>query len=215
MPIAFFDMDKTLLSRSSGTLYVQYLWRQRLITARELLSVMAVSAQYAFNTLDFPKAMARLSTAVKGGDAAETRRMCNRWVEEDVLRYIAPAALARLRQHERAGDYVLILSASTQFAVEPVARHLRVPYRCTELEIANGKLTGGVVGEPCYGAGKLHWATRIAAERGEALAHCTFYTDSFSDRALLDAVGTPVAVNPDLALRRYAEHRGWRIVRFY
>jgi putative phosphoserine phosphatase/1-acylglycerol-3-phosphate O-acyltransferase len=215
MAIAFFDMDRTLLSRSSGALYVQYLWRRRMISVRELIGVMVVSAQYALNTLDFTKAMAKLSTAVRGGDAAEIKRMCDQWVEEDVLGYIAPAALTRLREHERAGDYVLILSASTQFAVEPVARYLKVPYRCTELEIENGKFTGRLVGEPCFGAGKLHWATRIAAERGATLKECTFYTDSYSDRALLDAVGKPMATNPDFLLRRYARQKGWPIVRFY
>jgi HAD superfamily hydrolase (TIGR01490 family) len=176
---------------------------------------MLVSAQYSLNVLNFPKAMARLSTAIKGGDAAATKRMCDRWVEEDVLQYIAPQALRRLREHERAGDAVFILSASTQFAVEPVARHLNVPFRCTELEIVGGKFTGAIVGESCFGEGKCYWGKRIAAERSVPLSQCAFYTDSYSDRALLEAVGTPVAVNPDFMLRRLASERGWRIERFF
>jgi HAD superfamily hydrolase (TIGR01490 family) len=215
MAIAFFDMDRTLLSRSSGALYVRYLWRRRMITVRELAGVMLVSAQYSLNVLNFPKAMARLSTAIKGGDAAATKRICDRWVEEDVLQYLAPQALRRLRDHERAGDAVFILSASTQFAVEPVARHLNVPFRCTELEIVGGKFTGGIVGESCFGEGKCYWGKRIAAERGVPMSQCAFYTDSYSDRALLEAVGTPVAVNPDFMLRRLASERGWRIERFF
>jgi len=215
MPIAFFDMDKTLLSRSSGTLYINYLWKRRMISAREFARVMLVAAQYRLNVLNFPSAMARLSTAIKGGDAAATKRLCDQWVVDDVLRYIAPRALERLRKHETQGDYVLLLSASTQFAVEPVARHLSIPYRCTEVEITGGKFTGNIVGEPCYGDGKRYWGERIAKERDVPIADCTFYSDSFSDRALLDVVGRPVAVNPDRQLRRYALHKSWPIEAFY
>ncbi|RMG62176.1 MAG: HAD family hydrolase [Chloroflexi bacterium] len=215
MGIVFFDMDKTLLDASSGALYVKYLWRRNMISTRELIGVMMISMQYSLNLLNFPRAMARLSQRIRGGDAAATKQLCDRWVEEDVLPHIAPKALARLRAHEQQGDCVVLLSASTQFAVEPVARHLRIPYRCTELEIVNGRFTGGIVGEPCYGEGKRIWGERIAAERGASLSQCTFYTDSYSDRALLDVVGHPVVVNPDRMLRRYARERSWPIEYFY
>jgi putative phosphoserine phosphatase/1-acylglycerol-3-phosphate O-acyltransferase len=213
--IAFFDMDKTLLSKSSGTLYVKYLWQRRMISAREAASVMIVAAQYRLNILNFPKAMARLSTYIKDGDASATKQLCDQWVEDDVLQYIAPKALTRLRQHEADGDYVLLLSASTQFAVEPVARHLNIPYRCTEVEVVDGRFTGGIVGESCYAEGKAYWGERIAREQDVDLRDCTFYSDSFSDRALMDIVGHPIAVNPDRQLRAYALAKGWPIEIFY
>jgi HAD superfamily hydrolase (TIGR01490 family) len=215
MALAFFDMDKTLLSKSSGTLYIKYLAKRRMITPAQFAGVMLVSAQYSLNLLNFPKALARLSRHVKGGDAAATRQLCDQWVQEDVLRFVAPRALARLREHEQRGDTVLLLSASTQFAVEPVARHLNVPYRCTELEVADGIFTGNIVGESCYGDGKRVWGERIAGERGVPLADVTFYTDSFSDHTLLDVVGHPVVINPDRKLRRHAQAKGWPIESFY
>ena len=215
MGLALFDMDKTLLSESSGTLYIKYLAKRRMITLGEFAGVMLVSAQYSLNVLNFPKALARLSKYVKGGDAAATRQICDQWVEEDVLQYIAPNALARLREHEQRGDMAMLLSASTQFAVEPVARHLNIPYRCTELEVINGKFTGDIVGDSCYGDGKRVWGERIAVERGVLLADVTFYTDSFSDHTLLDVVGHPIAVNPDRKLRRHAQAKGWPIESFY
>lgn len=215
MGLAFFDMDKTLLSKSSGTLYLKYLSKRGMVTPGQFAGVMLVSVQYSLNMLNFPKALARLSKYVKDGDAVATKKLCDQWVEEDVLQYIAPKALARLREHERCGDTVLLLSASTQFAVEPVARHLNIPYRCTELEVVNGKFTGSIVGDSCYGDGKRIWGERIAAERGVPLADVTFYTDSFSDHTLMDVVGHPVAINPDRQLRKHAEARGWPIELFY
>ncbi len=208
-------MDKTLLSASSGWLYTRFLWRRRLISASEMLGVILISAQYTFNLLNFPHAMARLGRRVRGGDAEATRRLCEQCVAEDILPTLAPRAVQRLREHQAAGDHVVLLSASTQFIVAPVARHLNIDYRCTELEVRNGKLTGALADEPCYGAGKLHWARRIAEPMGVALRDCAFYTDSYSDLPLLEAVGTPVAVNPDSKLRRHARQRGWRIEQFY
>jgi phosphoserine phosphatase len=67
----------------------------------------------------------------------------------------------------------------------------------------------------CYGPGKVVWAERFAAEYDVDLAASTFYTDSISDLPLLERVGQPVAVNPDLRLRRLARRRGWPAERFY
>jgi HAD superfamily hydrolase (TIGR01490 family) len=215
MGIAFFDMDKTLLSKSSGVLYVKYLWGKRMITLREMMATFYVSAQYSLNVMDFPKAMARLSRSIKGGDAAATKALCDRFVLDTVLSYLAAPGVERLRAHQAAGDAVYLLSASTQFVVQPVADYLGVPCRCTELEIVNGMFTGAIVGVDCYGEGKRVWGERLAAAHRVPLAEAAFYTDSYSDRPLMDVVGHPVAVNPDRKLARYAAARGWPIERFY
>ncbi len=215
MPLIFFDMDKTLLTKSSGALYVRYLFRKGKITPGELLRTMIVSAQYSLNVLDFPKAMARLGRTVRGGDAAATRALCDQWVREELLRHIAPKALARLREHQARGDQVWLLSASTQLAVQPVADYVGVPCRFTELEIKDGRFTGAIVDVDCFGEGKRMWGERIAAQLGVPMTACTLYTDSYSDRPLLDVVGTPVPVNPDRKLARYAAVRGWRVEYFY
>jgi phosphoserine phosphatase len=108
-----------------------------------------------------------------------------------------------------------LISASTQFAVQPVADHLHVDFLCTQLLDRDDELTGEVVDPPCYGGGKVVWAQRYAAEHGADLRDAYLYTDSYSDRPLLDAVGHPVAVNPDGRLKRLARKRGWPIEMFY
>jgi HAD superfamily hydrolase (TIGR01490 family) len=215
MGIAFFDMDKTLLSKSSGLLYVRYLWQRRLINMSEMMSVLVISTQYSLNFLNFPKAMARMSRSIKGGDAAATKALCDMWFKESLIHYIAPHAVERLREHEQRGDVPILLSASTQFAVEPVARYLHIPYRCTELEIRDNRFTGNVVDMHCYGEGKRYWGERLAQERGVPLSKCTFYSDSYSDRSLMEIVGHPVAINPDRKLAALAQLKGWQIEQFY
>jgi HAD superfamily hydrolase (TIGR01490 family) len=215
MKLVFFDMDKTLLSKSSGNLLIRYLVRNRMVTLSELISMTRVTIDYSLNILDFPKAMARLSKSIRGGSAAHMKRVCDQWAVTDVFRYIAPKALSRLREHQARGDMVYLLSASTQFAVRPVADHIGVPYRCTELEIVDGIFTGAICDVDCFGEGKRVWGERLAAQHGVALAECTLYTDSYSDRPLLNVVGNPVPVNPDRSLRRYAAQRGWVTEYFY
>ncbi len=216
MSLAFFDMDYTLLSKSTSTLYVKYLLRHRMISLRELLDVSLVSVQYKLNVLDFPKATALLSRSVRGGNAEATRHLGEKFVKEDVLQYIASKALTRLREHQAKGDYVLLLSASTQFVVQPVANHLGIPSRFTELEIGkDGQFTGGIVGPAAYAEGKRYWGERIAQEQGVPLGECWFYTDSYSDHPLMDIVGHPIAINPDRKLKAYAQEKGWPVEYFY
>ncbi|MCL4507065.1 MAG: HAD family phosphatase [Chloroflexi bacterium] len=215
MSIAFFDMDKTLLTKSSGLLYVKYLLGRRLIKLDEVVNVLVISTQYSLNFLNFPRAIARMSRRIKGGDATATKRLTDQWFEDSLIHYIAPKAVERVREHEKRGDQPLLLSASSQFAVEPVARYLNIPYCCTELEIVNNRFTGKVVGMHCYAEGKKYWGERIARERGADIQDCTFYSDSYSDHWLMDVVGRPVAVNPDRKLAALARAKGWPIEYFY
>jgi putative phosphoserine phosphatase / 1-acylglycerol-3-phosphate O-acyltransferase len=215
LAIAFFDMDKTLLSKSSGVLYVRYLLGQRKINPAEIVSVFVISTQYSLNLLNYPKAIARMSRIIRGGNASATKALCDQWFQESLIRYIAPKAVDRLRQHEQRGDLVYLLSASTQFAVGPVARYLNIPYGCTELEIANNRFTGNVVGMHCYAEGKRYWGEQIAQRHNLSLHDCTFYSDSISDRALMEVVGHPVAINPDSKLADLARSKSWPIEAFY
>jgi phosphoserine phosphatase len=67
MGVAFFDMDKTLLDASSGILFVKYLWKNRAVSWRDD-PVFITSAEYTLNRMDFPKAMARMSSSDRGGN---------------------------------------------------------------------------------------------------------------------------------------------------
>ncbi len=75
-----------------------------------------------------------------------------------------------------------------------------------------GRYTGHLTGEFCYGAGKVIEIEKLAAERGYDLSRCAAYSDSISDLPMMERVGAAVAVNPDGELRELARERGWRIV---
>ena len=85
-------------------------------------------------------------------------------------------------------------------------------FLCTRFAVRDGVFTGEVDGTLCYGPGKLVQATEYTRARGVQLEDCSFYTDSYSDLPVLEAVGTPIAAHPDPRLLRHAKKSDWSIV---
>jgi HAD superfamily hydrolase (TIGR01490 family) len=213
--IAFFDMDYTTLDDSSGLLYVKYLRRQKRIGRQVLLRIAWWTLLYKVSAIDVNSAVPKLLSYAEHQSAARLMAESYVWFDETLKDHIAPRAVDKIEFHRRQGHRVVLISASTQFAVQPVAEYLRLDFLCTLLIDRDDELTGQVVDPPCYGAGKVVWAQRYAGEHGARLSEAYLYTDSHSDRPLLDAVGHPIAVNPDARLKRLARQRGWPIETFY
>jgi HAD superfamily hydrolase (TIGR01490 family) len=213
--IAFFDMDYTTLDDSSGLLYVKYLRRQKRIGRRVLLRIAWWTLLYKVSAIDVNSAVPKMLSYAEHQSAARLMAESYAWFDETLRAHIAPRAVDKIDFHRQQGHRVVLISASTQFAVQPVAEYLRLDFLCTRLIDRADELTGQVVDPPCYGAGKVVWARRYADEQGARLSDAYLYTDSHSDRPLLDAVGHPIAVNPDARLKRLARQRGWPIETFY
>lgn len=214
---AFFDMDNTILQGSSGRLYLQYLRRKGLLSRWRWLVITWQVGLYVLGITDFPHLMARLMTQVAGSEEAEAWRISHAWFDEMLRDFIAGAARDCIAWHLDQGHHVAIVSASTPYAVMPVARDLGLDgaYLATRLEVAEGRFTGRILPPACYGPGKLTLTRQYAAERGLSLAASYFYTDSHHDLPLLEAVGQPVAVNPGRKLAKIAARQGWPVKRFY
>lgn len=213
--IAFFDMDYTLLDTSSGLLYVQYLRRTGQIGRRVLARVAWWTLLYKLTLIDMARAMPKMVLYAQNASASAMLAQARQWFNDMVIDHLSPSGVAKIRQHQQQGHVVVVISASTQFAVQPVAEHLGLEFLCTQLAVENDRVTGAIVSPPCYGEGKVHWAQQLADGHGIPIGRSYFYTDSLSDLPLLDIVEHPVAVNPDPRLRRLAVQRGWPIERFY
>jgi len=214
--VAYFDMDRTILRDSSGMLYMRYLWRQGDTNRMAMLRAYWYAALYKLGLFNYPAIAAKLATSVSDDNEAETRTFCQRWFEELAVNYVAKKAVQRIKEHRAKSHLVTIISASTPYVVGPVATHVGVKdYLCTRLEVVEGRFTGKIIQPACYGPGKIHWAEEFARRHDAKLAQAYFYTDSHSDRTLLELVGHPVAVNPDPRLKALAARRGWPVEYFY
>jgi len=214
---ALFDLDRTLLNASSGQLYARFRYRHGEMRRREVVRAGWWSLLGSLGILDMEALIPRLLAEAAGQDEVEMRRSCDLWFAQDVIPHITERGKCRVEEHQARGHVVVLVSASTQYVVRPMADYLGIPgqYVCTHLESQAGRFTGRVAEPVCYGTGKVVWAERFAAEYDVDLEASHFYSDSISDRPLLERVGQPVAVNPDPRLKRLARQRGWPIERFY
>jgi HAD superfamily hydrolase (TIGR01490 family) len=211
-PAAFFDMDRTLVQCNSGTMWIQWLRRRGEIGRIRMLRALGWIAQYKLSILDMESVTARVIAEMAGDSEEEMRQKCLTFTESEVLPHVAPKARAALEHHRREGHVVAILSTSTPYVTEPLARHLGIEHvLCTRLGVRDGKFDGTHIKPACYGAGKLHWASEFARAHDVDLSRSYFYTDSYTDLPMLEAVGVARVINPDARLKRHARRVGWEV----
>ncbi len=215
---AFFDMDKTLLSVSSATLWARHMRERGALPLGDLLRIVGALVRYKLGLLDMAETTRRFVLELAGQSEDLHEANTRRWVADQLVNYVAEEGRHWVKSHRRLGHRVAMITASPWYTADPLARALGLAPEdvlATRFEVKNGLFTGRLLEPMLYGAGKLSAAAAYARRHGLNLAASFFYTDSISDLPLLENVGHPVAVNPDRSLRRLAETKGWSIVRFY
>jgi len=206
-------MDRTAISVNSGTLWVLHLVRRREITPRNLARSLVWLGLYKFALADGEFVTREAAKTLRGQREEELRQRCNLWFAEEIAPHITEGARAAVADHQRQGHVLAVLSSSSPYASEPLAARLGIPpVLCTRLEVVDGVFTGNVEGPVCFGRGKVVVAEKFAREYDVDLDKSWFYTDSYSDLPMLERVGHPVAVNPDVRLRFHARVHGWPIL---
>jgi HAD superfamily hydrolase (TIGR01490 family) len=132
---------------------------------------------------------------------------------EPVLKpLLAPEVVDVAHGYRAQGHRVYIVSAALQEIVDALVADLGLDGGLgTVCEVADGRYTGRAL-RPLHGNAKAEALLELAASEGLDLAASTAYSDSHSDLPFLEAVGHPVAVSPDRALRKIAQERGWPIL---
>jgi HAD superfamily hydrolase (TIGR01490 family) len=214
---AFFDLDKTILAKSSALAFARPFYRGGLIGRSDV--IRSAYAQFIFLASgadhDQMETMRRyMSSLVTGWDVAKVREIVAETIDDIIDPAIYDEAVALIEGHRAAGRDIVIISSSGTEVVEPIGARLGADIAVgTQLAIDNGKYTGEILFY-AYGEAKADAVRDLAQERGYELGACFAYTDSVTDLPMLDAVGHPTAVNPDSELRRIANERGWPIVDF-
>lgn len=212
---AFFDLDRTLVSGSSGASILVEMTRARVLRRRWLLRESWVSIRFRLWGLDdatTDAALARIGGYIKDVPTTRLEAIADATLER-VLPRVYPSVLARVREHQAAGQPVYLVTASSQDFAEVFARALDLDGAVgTRSEVIDGRYTGRAGGPFVYGEGKVTALEQLAADHQLDLSASTAYSDSISDLPMLRAVGTAVAVNPDRQLREVAASEGWEIL---
>ena len=210
--IAFFDVDKTILSVNSATLWIRRELRLGHLGRWQALRGLLWGVLYALGMARMERVIASAVETLRGQTERDIHRRTVDFWREDVRRFVRPAAREAVLAHQARGDRVVLLTASSRYLTREVARELGCDdFLCNQLEVQDGRFTGRIEAPLCYAEGKVTHAASFAATLHVPLADCCYYGDSYSDLAVLAAVGEPIVVNPDPRLRRHAARCGWRV----
>ena len=219
--LALFDLDHTLIPFDSDYSWGEFTLGLGWNDAADFKSRNdGFYAQYQAGTLDI-HAYCRFATSAicrQGRDKSLAAHA--QYMQQVVLPGIQPQALKLVRDHQAAGDTVLIITATNEFVTRPIATAFGVPeLLAIELERdeqtgGSGWYTGEIRGVPSFREGKVTRLEQWMRARGLGWdqVHTTFYSDSINDVPLLDKADVPVATNPDARLRALAAERQWRIL---
>jgi HAD superfamily hydrolase (TIGR01490 family) len=215
MEAAFFDLDKTIISRSSSLALSRPLYRAGMVSRGQLLRGAYAQLVYLLVGADENK-MERLKEGMlaltKGWDRAEVERLVQDVILDVIDPYVYQEALDLIELHRSEGRRIYIVSSSPQEIVRPLARHFGVSgVIATRAEIGDDGRYTGELEFYAYAERKADAIRSLAARVGIQLEGSYAYTDSIPDLPMLEAVGNPVAVNPDKELRKIAEEREWQI----
>ena len=210
--VALFDMDRTLVDVHTARLYLRLQRELGEIGVLEALRSSYWLLQYGFGWIKAESVALRLLADYRGRPEEWLRERCRQWFQSHVRVWVSSVGRARVLEHQAAGHAVAIATSAVRQAALPLAEELAIEHLvCSELEVESLALTGTFERPLCYGAGKLERARALVHSLGSTLEQAVFYTDSITDLPLLEAVGQPVAVNPDPRLRRVARRRDWPI----
>jgi len=215
MEAAFFDLDKTIVSRSSSLALSRPMYRAGMVSRGQLMRGAYAQLVYLLVGADERK-MQRLKEGMlaltKGWERSAVERLVEDVILEVIDPYVYQEALDLIELHRSEGRAIYIVSSSPEEIVRPLARHFGVAgVIATRAQVgSDGKYTGDLAFYS-YGESKAEAMREIAERVGIDLAGSYAYSDSTTDIPMLSAVGNPVAVNPDRELRRHAEEHQWQV----
>jgi HAD superfamily hydrolase (TIGR01490 family) len=214
MAIAFFDFDKTLIAENSAQLWLKVQWNDRQIKLPQMFWASYWLAKYHLGFTKMDQIIEKGLALMAGEKSSSTLQKTKVFYSSTVKDLYRPGAIAAIKQHRKLGHILALLTSSFDGLSLLVQKELQFDHcLCTHLEVdIKGLYTGKTIGPPCFGKNKVFFAKKLSNDLNISLQDCTFYTDSASDIPLLNLVGRPVAVNPDLHLRARAQLNKWEIV---
>ena len=211
--IAIYDIDRVIVD---SNVIEPYLWlrlaeEDALGRAREFASLIPQAPGFlAAERRDRGEFLRKFYRLYEGASADGVRALADSILPELMLRRMAPGAVRRIRQHRALGHRVILMTAGLDFCfgvLAPLADELV----CAKLAETDGVFTGDLAQPPLVGEARASWLNDYARATGADLSASYGYADSLTDLPMLEAVGHPVAVNPEVPLARMANSRRWPV----
>ncbi|MHB8670495.1 MAG: HAD-IB family phosphatase, partial [Acidimicrobiales bacterium] len=211
--LAAFDLENTLVA---SNVVDSYAWlATRHLPAEERLrftlrALREAPALLALDRRDRGDFLRHFYRRYEGAPADRLREDSWELFADLLLTRSFPAGIRRVREHRRMGHRTLLITGAIDFVIEPL-RPLFDDVVCARLGEMGGALTGELEQGPPTGEARALVMAEYAAAEGLSLQESVAYADSASDLPMLEAVGFPVAVNPETKLSAIARKRGWLV----
>jgi alcohol-forming fatty acyl-CoA reductase len=213
--LAIFDLDGTIMSTN---VIEQYLWARlpelsRMQQLAEVGQVMRRLPSYLrAEQRDRGTFLRAVYRRYRGADLAALERFVDTTMSPQILNRLSPDAVRRIREHRAAGHTTILITG----VVRPLTRPIQPLFDAivaADLAVdEEGRCTGFLTGPPVVGESRAAWLKHYAAQQGLDLDRSFAYADSHSDLPMLETIGYPVAVSPDIALMRAANRNQWSVV---
>lgn len=214
---AFFDLDKTVIAKSSTLAFSRPFFQGGLINRRGVLKSAYAQFVFAASGADadqVERMREHLTSLCAGWDVEQVRSIVEETLHDIVDPLVYAEAAELVAEHQSNGHEVVVISASGEEIVAPIAEMIGATHSVgTRMVSAEGRYTGEI-DFYCYGDNKAAAIRELAERHGYDLAASHAYSDSSTDIPMLEAVGHPSVVNPDRGLRKIATERGWPILTF-
>jgi HAD superfamily hydrolase (TIGR01490 family) len=212
----FFDVDNTMMQGASIYYLARGLAARKFFTTGDLVRFALQQARFRLVATEHGGNMSQAREAalafVAGRSVEQMRQLSEDIFDELMAERIWSGTLALARLHLDAGQRVWLVTAAPVELGDVIARRLGLTGAIgTVAEVVDGSYTGRLVGELMHGPAKAEAIRGLAKAEGLDLTRCAAYSDSANDLPMLSAVGRPVVVNPDSALRQEARARHWEI----
>ncbi len=214
---AFFDLDKTIIAKSSTLAFSRSFYQGGLINRRAVLRSAYAQFVYLVGGADhdqMERMRAYLSSMATGWDVEQVKLIVAETLHQLIDPLIYDEAATLIEEHHLAGRDVVIVSTSGAEVVEPIGELLGADHVIATRMVVEGGRYSGEIAYYAYGETKAEAIRELAAAEGYDLERCYAYSDSVTDLPMLSTVGHPYAVNPDRALRKEAGARDWPVLVF-
>lgn len=213
--LAAFDLDGTVMSTN---VVETYLWARlpelsRAGQAKEIAGIIARLPTYlGAERRDRSVFLRSIYRRYQGADIAALEEIVDTRLAPLVLDRISPEAVRRIREHRAAGHTTILITG----VIRPLTRPLEGLFDvivAADLAVGpDGRATGFLSGPPMVGESRAAWLRHFADLHGVDLSRSYAYADSHVDLPMLETVGNPVAVSPDVGLLRAARSKGWSTI---
>jgi HAD superfamily hydrolase (TIGR01490 family) len=211
--IAAFDLDKTILSVNSSRIVVQKSREMGFMSSREFRQAIYYSVVYKFDLKDANEIVLSMMQWLKGLNEEDVNKLARDKVVPVLLQTIRPEIRDEIAMHRKNNGRVVLLSSALPYLCQPVADHLQMDdVVCSLLDVSKGHFTGKAHRKLVFGLEKAVRMKEYCASNGYPLETAWYYGDAYTDRFVMQEVGNPVAVKPELKLMRMARRRGWKII---